>query len=186
MMLSLDYNSRLCFLYACSSLYASIFHVISAREWYQGYKSLRHLLNPIHFSAQGTAPSTKAMFSHHNATSQQHSPQQPQQLQLQQPQQQYLANSRPAVTTTVSATSIFPARDAARVLILGCGNSSFGEDMRYDGWTGKMVNLDFSSVVRTLIRLVDGSMPPIFSRDSHIDAYVFTKRLCLFSPLQGD
>ena len=41
----------------------------------------------------------------------------------------------------------FPARDHAKVLILGCGHSAFGEDMQRDGWTGEIVNVDFSSVV---------------------------------------
>lgn len=41
----------------------------------------------------------------------------------------------------------FPDRDQARVLILGCGNSSFGADMLRDGWTGPIVNVDFSSTV---------------------------------------
>ncbi len=41
----------------------------------------------------------------------------------------------------------FPSRDICRVLILGCGNSSFGQDMREDGWIGEIVNIDFSSVV---------------------------------------
>jgi hypothetical protein len=118
------------------------------------------LLNPIHFSTQGTSPVTNAPFYRHNAT-QQHSPQLQQLLQLPQPEPQYFTNSRPPVTTaTAVVTSIFPARDAARVLILGCGNSRFGEDMRYDGWTGKMVNLDFSSVVCTRLRsLIDPCSP---------------------------
>lgn len=34
-----------------------------------------------------------------------------------------------------------------RVLILGCGNSPFGEQMRRDGWNGEIVNVDYSSVV---------------------------------------
>jgi SAM-dependent methyltransferase len=32
-------------------------------------------------------------------------------------------------------------------LILGCGNSTFGEDMQRDGWSGEIVNVDYSSVV---------------------------------------
>eukprot|EP00529_Nitzschia_sp_RCC80_P030032 CAMPEP_0113472784 /NCGR_PEP_ID=MMETSP0014_2-20120614/17699_1 /TAXON_ID=2857 /ORGANISM="Nitzschia sp." /LENGTH=306 /DNA_ID=CAMNT_0000365515 /DNA_START=799 /DNA_END=1719 /DNA_ORIENTATION=+ /assembly_acc=CAM_ASM_000159 len=38
-------------------------------------------------------------------------------------------------------------RENCRVLILGCGNSTFGEEMRLDGWKGEIVNVDFSSVV---------------------------------------
>eukprot|EP00536_Pseudo-nitzschia_multiseries_P001499 jgi/Psemu1/283062/fgenesh1_pg.19_\ len=41
----------------------------------------------------------------------------------------------------------FPSREKCRVLILGCGNSTFGEDMMNDGWLGEIVNIDFSSVV---------------------------------------
>jgi ubiquinone/menaquinone biosynthesis C-methylase UbiE len=45
------------------------------------------------------------------------------------------------------AVPYFPSYDACRVLILGCGNSTFGEEMRNDGWSGEIVNVDFSSVV---------------------------------------
>ena len=41
----------------------------------------------------------------------------------------------------------FPPREQCRVLILGSGNSPFGEDMRNDGWTGEIINVDFSPVV---------------------------------------
>jgi RAT1-interacting protein len=41
----------------------------------------------------------------------------------------------------------FPTYETCRVLILGCGNSTFEEDMRNDGWYGDIVNVDFSSVV---------------------------------------
>ena len=41
----------------------------------------------------------------------------------------------------------FPSREKCRVLILGSGNSPFGQDMRDDGWTGQIINVDFSSVV---------------------------------------
>lgn len=42
----------------------------------------------------------------------------------------------------------FPPKEKCRVLILGCGNSRFGEDMMKDGWSGdKIVNVDFSSIV---------------------------------------
>jgi SAM-dependent methyltransferase len=49
--------------------------------------------------------------------------------------------------TRVTVAPSFPPRDKCRVLILGCGNSTFGEDMMRDGWTGKITNVDFSSVV---------------------------------------
>lgn len=41
----------------------------------------------------------------------------------------------------------FPSYDVCRVLILGCGNSTMGEEMLGDGWRGEIVNVDFSSVV---------------------------------------
>lgn len=41
----------------------------------------------------------------------------------------------------------FPPREQCRVLNLGCGNSSFTENMQRDGWVGPIVNVDFSSVV---------------------------------------
>jgi SAM-dependent methyltransferase len=41
----------------------------------------------------------------------------------------------------------FPSYEDCRVLILGCGNSTFAEDMRDDGWCGPIVNIDFSTVV---------------------------------------
>jgi RAT1-interacting protein len=44
-------------------------------------------------------------------------------------------------------TSGFPPRCEARVLVLGCGNSMLAEDMWKDGWTGGIMNVDFSQVV---------------------------------------
>lgn len=41
----------------------------------------------------------------------------------------------------------FPSREKCRVLILGCGSSPFGRDMQKDGWTGPMIQVDFSSIV---------------------------------------
>jgi ubiquinone/menaquinone biosynthesis C-methylase UbiE len=38
----------------------------------------------------------------------------------------------------------FPSRKECKVLIIGCGTSSFGEDMMYDGWHGGIVNVDWS------------------------------------------
>lgn len=49
--------------------------------------------------------------------------------------------------TKLDSKRPFPSWDKCRVLILGCGNSTFGEDMRQDGWEGPITNLDFSSVV---------------------------------------
>jgi len=41
----------------------------------------------------------------------------------------------------------FVSREDCRILILGCGNSKLGEEMLLDGWTGGIVNIDFSPVV---------------------------------------
>lgn len=45
------------------------------------------------------------------------------------------------------APTKFPPRDQCRVLVVGCGNSSLGEAMLVDGWTGGIVNCDFSEIV---------------------------------------
>jgi SAM-dependent methyltransferase len=45
------------------------------------------------------------------------------------------------------APTAFPPREHVRVLVLGCGNSSVAEAMLRDGWTGGIVNVDFSDVV---------------------------------------
>jgi SAM-dependent methyltransferase len=56
---------------------------------------------------------------------------------------------QPKVTTALSSSSCsdFPSRDESRILILGCGNSTLGEDMMRDGWKGEIVNVDFSEAV---------------------------------------
>ena len=41
----------------------------------------------------------------------------------------------------------FPPKNQCRVLIPGCGNSSLGQDMLRDGWSGGITNVDYSSVV---------------------------------------
>lgn len=43
--------------------------------------------------------------------------------------------------------SPFPLPKKRRVLILGCGNSSFAFEMLQDGWKGQITNVDFSSTV---------------------------------------
>jgi hypothetical protein len=73
-----------------------VFSFNRSDEWYQSYRSLRHLLNPIHFAAQGNGVRSW---------------------------------NRPQPSAPEGVAS-FPARDACRILILGCGNSCFGEDMR--------------------------------------------------------
>jgi SAM-dependent methyltransferase len=59
----------------------------------------------------------------------------------------FAAQSSKSSKQQQSTGGSFPSRDECSTLILGCGNSSFGEDMLRDGWTGKIVNVDFSSVV---------------------------------------
>ncbi|GKY99879.1 hypothetical protein MPSEU_000941500 [Mayamaea pseudoterrestris] len=83
-------------------------------DWYLGYSSLRHLLNPIHFSALSSGKILDGA--------------------LLQP------TAPPSLLT-------FPSRENCRTLILGCGNSVLGEQMQRDGWTGPIVNVDFSNVV---------------------------------------
>jgi len=113
---------------------------------------LRHLLNPIHFAARsrtGTATLAKG---------QQPSPSNDDDdLAMQFPPLPKLPTSTTAKTDGTSASnndshekpvvSAFPSRDKCRVLILGCGNSTLGEEMQRDGWLGPIANVDFSQVV---------------------------------------
>jgi SAM-dependent methyltransferase len=48
--------------------------------------------------------------------------------------------------TKLDASTPFPNYDKCRILILGCGNSTFAADMVRDGWKGPITNVDFSSV----------------------------------------
>ena len=50
-------------------------------------------------------------------------------------------------TSKLKPLTPFPSPEKCRVLILGCGNSSFGFDMIQDGWKGHITNVDFSSTV---------------------------------------
>eukprot|EP00980_Cylindrotheca_fusiformis_P013086 scaffold3281_cov129-Cylindrotheca_fusiformis.AAC.5 len=50
-------------------------------------------------------------------------------------------------TKKVNEMIPFPSHEKCKVLILGCGNSSFAHDMLADGWQGHITNVDFSSVV---------------------------------------
>jgi len=102
-----------------------VFHLSSPCEWYRGYGHLRHLLNPIYFATSGTSPKIKNS-----------------------------SRTSSETTTTMNVTSkpiiepfTFPDRDKARILILGCGNSTFGADMLRDGWTGPIVGVDYSHTV---------------------------------------
>lgn len=88
-----------------------------AYDWYQTFGDLRHLL---------TADTLKRPFKGICSP-----------------------KDRPITDLQLLDTNVpfFPSHEKCRVLILGSGNSPFGEDMRNDGWTGEMVNVDFSSVV---------------------------------------
>ena len=48
--------------------------------------------------------------------------------------------------TKVDADQPFLCYEDCRVLILGCGNSTFGEDMIRDGWKGPITNIDLASI----------------------------------------
>lgn len=104
----------------------------SPSEWYRSYGHLRHLLNPIYFAtANGTTASLKGKEMSSASASSSSSQQQ---------------QSKKASTVEHYT---FPSRDATRILIVGCGNSSFGADMLRDGWGGNIVNVDFSPVSGT-------------------------------------
>lgn len=68
-------------------------------------------------------------------------------------------NSSASTSTAppITTGSFFPSRDQCRTLILGCGNATFGEDMQRDGWTGRIVNVDYSSVVIEQMRAKYGA-----------------------------
>ena len=102
-------------------------------EWYRGYGHLRHLLNPIYFATSGT----KLKNHNNNLHGSQPLPEQSEKTQQQQP----------VALPPIADPFTFPDRSKARILILGCGNSSFGADMLRDGWTGTVVNVDFSATV---------------------------------------
>lgn len=59
----------------------------------------------------------------------------------------HLTPNKPFSIEKENTKPTFPSKMKARVLILGCGNSRFGEDMLKDGWTGGITNVDFSTVV---------------------------------------
>lgn len=92
-------------------------------EWYRSYAEVRHLLNPAAFSA---ADHGKAKAP---------------------PPPGGGGEALPSPAAQPSPPPRFPERDQCRVLIFGCGNSTFGADMLRDGWTGGIVNVDFSPAV---------------------------------------
>jgi EEF1A lysine methyltransferase 4 len=59
----------------------------------------------------------------------------------------HLTPNRPFSIEKENTVPTFPSKTKARVLIVGCGNSRFGEDMLKDGWLGGITNIDFSNVV---------------------------------------
>lgn len=56
-------------------------------------------------------------------------------------------NAKDDVNGSFCPTDAFPSRKNCRILILGCGSSQLGEEMQQDGWSGKIVNIDYSSVL---------------------------------------
>ena len=89
-------------------------------DWYQTYENLRHLLTP------------EILKRPFNGITRLQDIDRP--------------TKDPQITLDTISNE-FPSRDNCRVLILGCGNSAFGDDMKEDGWTGDIVNVDLSSVV---------------------------------------
>lgn len=103
-------------------------------DWYQNYTSLSHLLNPETLS--GCARPTHSLSPN---TLEDNS-----------------SDSTEAVDNGTRTKSYYLLQpDKCRVLILGCGNSTFGADMYEAGWTGgkknengaRFVQVDFSPVV---------------------------------------
>lgn len=95
-------------------------------EWYQGYNDLKYLMNPSLFGVEGKGNAgNKFLGTGRNDFN----------------------SMEPIPEQEHSSIVSFPPIHEARVLILGCGNSSFAQDMRHDGWTGRMTSLDFSDVV---------------------------------------
>lgn len=90
-------------------------------EWYQSYHSIRQLLTPGILSASYG-------------------------IDLSQPCRALELTTNCHQGESISS-NFQPSKAQARVLILGCGNSRFSEDMLQDGWTGGITNVDFSDVV---------------------------------------
>jgi SAM-dependent methyltransferase len=120
-------------------------------EWYRSYSNLRHLLNPISFSTPSGVSQNintnckEPLVATKNFNKTQHG-------------NSSVSNSSSSVDNThMPSSSVastvphnnwsFPSREVCRVLILGCGNSVLGEDMIRDGWTGPIVQVDYSEIV---------------------------------------
>jgi SAM-dependent methyltransferase len=88
-------------------------------DWYQSYATLRHLLDTQTLATTGAAGFSVSRNQDGSET----------------------------ILKSASSARFFPSYDECRVLILGCGNSNFGDHMREDGWKGEIVNVDFSAVV---------------------------------------
>ena len=107
-------------------------------EWYQSYAGISHLLTPdilsgLHHGMDPAQPQRRMlepfmmMTMNHSKHHHHHHNNDATATNLQQQQQQQRAQ--------------------ARVLNIGCGSSRLSEDMLRDGWTGGIVNVDFSNVV---------------------------------------
>lgn len=109
----------------CLSVFLRLLYRNAATyEWLQSYGALRDLLSTESLMAA----------SYNGGGSQHHS----------RYHQQRLSDDD---STSPKPLTYFPSYEDCRVLILGCGNSTLAEEMRNDGWCGKIINLDFSPVV---------------------------------------
>jgi hypothetical protein len=64
------------------------------------------------------------------------------------------------ITTLGKTLSVEPNGEEEPILMLGCGNSKFDEDMIQDGWTGLIIRVDVSS------RIIE-SMSQQWTHDLH-------------------
>lgn len=129
-------------------------------EWYRNYASLRHLLNPISFSTPtGITQSNNSTTKSNNNISNGSNNYPKKSGVTSSTSSGIIAasaisnmsattkSSGPTSISTANTNFAFPKREDCRVLIVGCGNSILGEDMIRDGWTGPMVQVDYSPIV---------------------------------------
>jgi hypothetical protein len=130
-------------LYRCCSLsqlsqlsIASYSSETEPYEWYQSYAGMSHLLTPAAFSGlQGMDPAQPRRIL------------EPFMVNHSQHHHHHHRDAAAAAASLQQQVAHQQQRAQARVLVLGCGNSRLSEDMLRDGWTGGIVNVDFSEVV---------------------------------------